>query len=145
MQIREQGKRILCLRTAYKPEKKRTQAYQVASFPNYSRTIPDDVLALLNDAEIKKLKEWMQDRQDKGVLAIQLIQARFIGKTITEVAESLSVESVSKTFTAQMANDFWAAMDVAAKALKKAGFPKPKKSKKPAQPVDDKQLSLTEE
>ena len=64
MQIREKGKKILCIRTEYKPELKRTVGVTVASFDKWLSTAPESVCQQLTKEEVDQLSKWLSERTE---------------------------------------------------------------------------------
>lgn len=126
MQIRIQGRQVQLIRATYSPEKKRAVAKVVAHFPRHVSGPGPDVLALLKEEEQAQLQEWLQKRaqekEDYEKRTSAITASTFI-RQITQAVELM---------TPLQAEAVWEEISSLQKALKKAGFKKPEKSKQPA-------------
>lgn len=144
MQIREKGKKILCIRTVYKSELKRSVGETVATQDRWLEQVSDDVRENLTDEEIKQLEQWLKERTENrsaDSLKSSLSLASF---TLGRAAEALGDEAIAAELTQARAEQIYVQMAILAKALKKAGFKKPVKEKQPlaAGDIQTQQLPL---
>jgi molecular chaperone DnaK (HSP70) len=139
MQIRERGKKVVCIKTEYVPEKKRTYGRVVASQDKFLSTVSDDVCQQLSKEEVDELQKWLDDRQEKET--VDMLERRLsIVRAVTEGAAEALERDLGELADSQ-ADEIWQAMARLQKALKKAGHPRPRKqTKKPA--ADDRQDKL---
>jgi len=131
MQIREKGKKILCIRTAYNSDLKRSVGETVATQDRWLDRVSDDVREKLTDAEAEQLEQWLKARTESrsaDSLKSSLTLASF---TLARSAEALGDEAIAAELTPEKADQIWQQMAVLQKALKKAGFKKPVKEKQP--------------
>lgn len=126
MQFREQGKKIQCIRSTYDPASKRSYQKVVASFNRWADSLPSDELKGLTEAERAELVEWFAARQAKAQASRQQWKVGDAPRTLADLAESIRAVD---TLTADHAAKIWAGMADVAKALRKAGHPKPKRER----------------
>jgi len=143
MQIREKGKKILCIKTEYKPDLKRTVGVTVASQEIGLSTVSDEVRQLLTKEDVDQLEKWLSERTKNRSVASASNSLSVAHYSVRRITESLSVESAKNSLSAENADSLWHAIADLQKALKKAGFSKPKAEAKPTA-QDDKtgQLKL---
>ena len=142
MQIKERGKKVVCIKTEYVPEKKRTYGRQVASQYRYLSTVSDDARQQLTDEEVEELQEWLDKREQKAAKSRLRVSLSLAVDYTAEAAEALE-EGVAE-LTEEKANKLWEDMARLQKALKKAGHPRPRQQpRQPAkQAVDERQDNL---
>lgn len=129
MQFREKGKKILCIRTEYRPEAKRTVGVTIASFDKYASVAPEDVRQKLRDDEALQLNDWLNERaknQSVDGLKISLSTVAFSAR---RASKALTVEGVKDGLSIEDADEIWGAIGELSKALRKAGFKKPASTK----------------
>lgn len=145
MQIREKGKKILCIRTEYKTEKKRTIGVTVASFDKWMSTVPESVCQQLTKEEVDQLQKWLSERtENQSVESLNLCLST-VSFSASRAAKALSVESLVSGLSTEDADKIWLSIGELSKALRKAGFKKPQQTEKKS--VSDSQtgqLSLDE-
>lgn len=130
MQIRERGKKILCIRTEYRPEIKRTVGVTVASFDKYMSTVPESVCQQLTKEEVDELKEWLSERTEKQSVDSMKNCLSTSSYIVSRAAKALSVESIASGLSTEEADKIWLSLGEMSKALRKAGFKKPQQTKK---------------
>lgn len=139
MQIRERGKKVVCIKTEYVPEKKRTYGKTVASQPKYMSTVSDEVCQQLTKEEVDELQKWLDDRQKERNVDSIKADLSIIRSVSNGAAEALERELGE--LTDDQAAEIWAGIARLQKALKKAGHPRPQRQpKKPA--ADNRQGKL---
>ena len=129
MQFREKGKKILCIRTEYRPEAKRTVGVTIASFDKYESVAPDEVRQKLRDDEALQLNDWLNERaknQSVDGLKSSLSTVAFSAR---RASKALTVEGVKDGLSIEDADEIWGAISELSKALRKAGFKKPASTK----------------
>lgn len=143
MQIREKGKKVLCIKTEYKPDLKRTVGVTVASQEIGLSTVSDEARRLLSKEDVDQLEKWLSDRTKNRSVASASNSLSIAHISVRRIAESLSVEGAKDSLSNENADSLWNAIADLQKALKKAGYAKPKAEAKPAS-QDDKtgQLKL---
>lgn len=127
MQIREKGKQILCIRTEYVSEKKRTIGRTVATQDKYLSTVCDEVRQRLTKCEVDQLEKWLSDRTEKQNVGSLKTGLSYVAYSICRATEALSVDGLAAELSTEKANNIWLAMEELQKALKKAGFRRPGK------------------
>ena len=144
MQIREKGKKILCIKTEYKPELKRTVGVTVASQDIGLSTVSDEVRQKLDKEDVDQLEKWLSKRTENQSVESASVSLSVAHISVRRMVESLSVDNAKSSLTPEKADSLWDALGDLQKALKKAGFPKPKPVLKVHKNSDDKtgQLNL---
>ena len=130
MQIREKGKKVLFIRTEYKPEQKRTVGYTFASQNRGLSTICEEVRPLLTEEEVEQLEKWLVERSEK--MTVDNLNAGLFVLTynMQKAIDALAIDSLAKDLSEEKADEIWGKIADLQKALKKAGFAKPKAAKK---------------
>jgi len=127
MQFREKGQKILCIRTEYLPEKKRTVGRTIASLDRRNPKLSVAEMGKLTADEVNQFKAWAaaliteRNREDlEDALKGFAVQA-------DKAAQALALESPLILTEAQAAAA-WESIAAMQKALKKAGYPRPKQT-----------------
>lgn len=128
MQIREQGRKVQCIRSEYDATIGRSRQKVVATFARYTTSMPAEGLEKLTDAELKTLEAWLSAKQEQHQSANRRYAARSADTWLNEFAAALA--NGDATMTAEHAAAIWKGLSAAAKALRKAGHPKPKAERK---------------
>lgn len=126
MQFREQGKKIQCIRSTYDPASKRSHQKVVASFDRWADKLPSVGLEELTDTERQELAAWFDARQVKARANRQQWRVSDAPRALSDLAEAIRA---ADTLDAAHAAKIWAGMADVAKALRKAGHPKPKRER----------------
>lgn len=144
MQIREKGKKILCIKTEYKPELKRTVGVTVASQDKGLSTVSEEVRQRLSKEDVDQLEKWLSDRAKKQSVDSASTTLSIAHISVRRIAESLSVEGAKESLSTEEADKLWDSLDELQKALRKAGFKKPVRQTRKASTGDTKtgQLEL---
>lgn len=151
-QIR-QGKTVSLLRYAYDPQKRRSKQVLIGTVDRWTTELPPELVAILTDAERKEFKEWVAERDQQFVELTQRHYLLHAAEHMGWAAKALAVE-----VEPIRPERIWEAMDVLAKALEKAGYPRPTRARgRPtkdetptpddlvASPYDDPMLAAEEE
>lgn len=139
MQIKERGKKVVCIKTEYVPEKKRTYGRQVASQDYRLTTVSEEVRRQLNKEDVDELQKWLDDRAKQDEVDTLKFKLSTIGYSMNKAAEALETEAGE--LDEKQAADAWEAISRLQKALKKAGHSRPRKqTKKPT--ADNRQSKL---
>ena len=143
MQIREKGQKILCIKTEYKPDLKRTIGITVASQGIGLSTVSEEVRRVLSKEDVEQLEKWLSDRTKNQSVDKAKESLSSSCDEVRRIAKSLTVDGAKSELSTEKADSLWHAIADLQKALKKAGFSKPKAEAKPAA-QDDKtgQLQL---
>ena len=123
MQFREQGKKIQCIRSTYDPGSKRSYQKVVAAFDRWADRLPAGGLEELTDAEREELTAWFEARQSAKSERMNQYRASIGGQMLADLAEAIRG---ADGMTGEQAAAVWAGLAHVAKALRKAGHPKPK-------------------
>ena len=129
MQFREKGKKVLCIRSAYVPEKKRTIGITIASQNSYMSTVSEEVCRQLEKEEVDQFKKWLSEREEKRSVDRLDTSLSFVASWMEQAANGLAVDSLKNSLSEEEAAKIWEAHEKLSKALKKAGFNKPVKPK----------------
>jgi len=136
MQFREAKGRIQVLAYAgYDKEKRRSVVQLLGSIDKYDLTPTDTLLERMTDEQKKELQSYIGRERQLRDEASKRGTARYLHSQIKTVADSLTKEVFVPD--AAWADQVYAAVDELTKAMRRAGFPRPKKAKaKKAAPPD---------
>jgi hypothetical protein len=140
MQFKTVGKRIQVLAyRGYDQEKRRAVVKMLGSFDAYTHETPDELLDSLNDEEKAELKDYISGLKKQSSERYEQILISHLGHNIVKVAGLILDEN--RGLSEQWGNEMWAALEKMQKALKKAGYARPKREPKP-KPVNQQQAGL---
>lgn len=122
MQFREQGKKIQCIRSTYDPGAKRSHQKVVGAFDRWADSLPSVGLEELTDAERQELAVWFEARQAKRNASRQHWRVSDAPRMLAELGAAIRA---ADTLQADHAAAVWQGLAEVAKALRKAGHPKP--------------------
>ena len=140
MQIREHGKQLLMIRTAYNKEKKRTEPVTVAKQERYMSTVSDNVRQQLTNDEVEHLEKWLSQRTEKSSVSMLNYHLSTIDSTVRQATEAMSVPELAIKMNSERATELYLLIGSFEKALKKAGYKKTKQTKELS--VDGRQILL---
>jgi hypothetical protein len=126
VQFREQGKKIQCILSTYDPSSKRSHQKLVASFDRWADSLPSDGLEELTDAERQELEAWFAARRADMQARSRRWKLDDAPRILADLADAVRA---ADTLTADHAARIWAGLGELAKALRKAGHPKPKRER----------------
>lgn len=126
MQFREQGKKIQCIRSTYDPASKRSHQKVVAAFDRWTDKLPSAELDDLTDTERQELVAWFEAKQAKRDASRQQWRVGDAPRTLADLADAIRV---ADALTADHAAAVWRGLADVAKALRKAGHPKPRRER----------------
>ncbi len=126
MQFREQGKKVQCIRSSYDPVSKRSHQKVAATFDRLADQMPAVEVVNLTDGERQALAVWFNARQWVKAERLKQQRASIAGETLAELAESIRGGGC---LSVEQAGTVWRGMDAIAKALRRAGHPKPKRAR----------------
>lgn len=127
MQFREQGKKIQCIRSTYDPASKRSHQKVVGAFDRWADKLPSTGLEALTDAERAELAAWFDARQSAKAERMSQYRASIGGQTLADLADA--IRAAGGLTDDQAAAAVWRGLADVAKALRKAGHPKPKRER----------------
>lgn len=128
MQIREQGRKIQCIRTIYDKGIGRGRQVVVATLSRWSTaTPPEDVLAKLNDFEQKQLTDFLAKRREESEASTSRYTATSADSWLATLAKAIKD---GQALRSEQADAIWQGMGEVAKAMRKAGYAKPKAVRK---------------
>lgn len=118
------GKSVSLLRYAYDPEKRRSKQVIIGTVDRWATALPPDIEAILTDAEREEFREWMAERDQQLAEYKQKSHLLHAAEHMGWAAKALAagVEPVRP-------ERIWDALDVLAKALEKAGHPRPSRAR----------------
>lgn len=135
MQIREKGKRVLCIRTVYDTDKRRGISQQLLSFPYYTDSITEITdekeraqLAELRPEEREELIAWLAKRAEEKALRLNIYRVKGIASLLNDAIQSLKDPEAVAALDEAQANEAWLKIRELQQALKAAGFKRPKLS-----------------
>lgn len=124
MQFREQGRKVQCIRSTYDPATKRSYQKVIASFSRWADTLPSDEVADLTEAERGELAAWFEARQAEKENQTNQYRATYGARTLADLAAAIRA---ADALDDAQAVAIWQGLADVAKALRKAGHPKPKR------------------
>jgi hypothetical protein len=141
MQIREKGRKVLCIRTEYIPEKKRTIGKTVASQDIGLSTVSEEVCRHLEKEEVDQLKQWLSDREEKRKVDRLETSLSILPGVLTRSAAALDN---SAELDEKQVDEIVAGLDRLKKSLRNRGIKISKQTKKQsvAKKPDDRQLDI---
>ena len=123
MKFRIQGKKVQCVRFGDETGK-RGWGKVVASFAVGAKKVPPAEIAALTTEERRELDRWLQAAQGDQATQASEQRVRGGGAMLEELAAAVKV---CDSMTGEQADAIWAGMARLARALRKAGQPKPKR------------------
>lgn len=145
MQIREKGRKVLCIRTEYVPEKKRTYGRTVARQESFLSTVSDEVRHKLTADEAKELADWLAKRAEKQSADMRKLHLSGVARWMDLATEALDDDGILDGLSGEQADAIWQAHERLSKALRRQGYRKPARTPKkprrredqPGLPFDD--------
>ncbi len=119
-----QGKTVSLLRYAYDAEKRRSKQVVIGTVDRWATELSPELEAILTDAEREDFREWVADRDQQFVEHTQRYHLLHVTEHIAWAAKALAAEV--EPFQPER---IWGALDVLAKALEKAGHPRPTRAR----------------
>lgn len=119
-----QGKTVSLLRYAYDSEKKRSKQVVLGTVDRWATGLPPELESILTDAESEEFREWIAERdrqlaeyKQKSHLLHAAEHMGWAAKALAAGVKPVRPERI------------WDALDVLAKALEKAGHPRPSRAR----------------
>lgn len=118
MQIREQGRKIQCIRTVYDKAIGRGRQVVVATLPRWSTSLmpSEDGLAQLTETEREQLEAFLAQRranaEESNICYTAMSASSWLATSIKE----------GQQFRPEQADAIWQGMGEVAKSLRKAGY-----------------------
>jgi hypothetical protein len=126
MRFKESKKIIMCIRTTYDIDKKRGVDKTIVSIDKYLTKVPQEAIDELEAEEVEQLQALLDARQKSHATLSASLAIRFLPTHLNEAIKALGDESQRAQVTAETAEKIWAALDDMRRAMRKAGFAKPK-------------------
>ena len=119
-----QGKTVSLLRYTYDSEKKRSKQVVLGTVDRWATRLPPELESILTDVECEEFREWITERDRQLVEYKQKSHLLHAAEHMGWAAKALAagVEPVRP-------ERIWDALDVLAKALEKAGHPRPSRAR----------------
>lgn len=129
MQIREQGRKYQCIRTVYDKALGRGRQVVVASIPRWSTSLmpSEDGLSQLTEAEREQLEAFLAERRADAEESNRRYTAMSADSWLATLAKSIKD---GQQLRPEQAAAIWQGMADVAKSLRKAGYEKPKATRK---------------
>lgn len=135
MQFKEAGKRIQVLAyRGYDNEKKRAIIKMLGSLDKYSLSPSDGLTSDMTDDEKEELQSYIDKRRQSEKEEHLLLSARYINSQIN--AACTAINTHADAIDQAKADSIYLAIDELKKALRKAGFKRPEKTKEHAMQSD---------
>lgn len=137
MQIREQGRKIQCIRTVYDKAIGRGRQTVIATLARYTTEMPTTGLDELTEAERETLAEWLAKRREASQKSQEAYTAMSADRWLVTLAKAIRE---GQELRPEQAAAIWQGMGEVGKALRKADHAKPKavRKGKPVDPADPK-------
>lgn len=127
MQFKRQGRRVQVLAyRGYDKERRRAIVKMMGSYDAYSYEPSDGLIYSLTDEEKKELQSHIKTERQEAEKRNRQYSAKFAASQIKEVADTIQGGDFEPSEA--WAADTWAAIEALAKAMRKAGYPKPRKT-----------------
>lgn len=127
MQFKRQGRRVQVLAyRGYDKEKRRAIIKMMGSIDVYSYEPPDNLIKNLTDDEKTELQSYIQKERQAAEKKSRQYSAKSAASRIAEVADTIKAGDFEPSEA--WAADTWAAIDALTKAMRKAGYSKPRKA-----------------
>ncbi|MFA7214272.1 MAG: hypothetical protein WC111_10320 [Candidatus Cloacimonadaceae bacterium] len=133
MQFRIQGQRIQCIRSTYDSEIKRSRQKVVASFDKWTDKMPSAGLDDFTDEEREEFAHWLSQRAEEQAANSMVTALLIADSNIARISEAVGSEHAAEVLDEARAAKIWTELVGLQKALRGAGYPRPKASK--AKPV----------
>jgi len=131
MQFKRQGRRVQVLAyRGYNKEKHRAIVKMMGSYDVYSYKPSDGLINSLTDDEKKELQSHIEKERQEAEKRNRQYYAKSAASQIKEVADMIQGDDFEPSEA--WAADTWAAIETLTKALRKAGYNKPRKAPKKA-------------
>ena len=127
MQFKRQGRRVQVLAyRGYDKEKRRAIVKMMGSIDVYSYEPSDGLIENLTDEEKTELQSYIETERQAAEKRSRLYSAKSAASRIKEVADTIKAGDFEPSEA--WAADTWAAIEALTKAMRKAGYPKPRKA-----------------
>ena len=131
MQFKRQGRRVQVLAyRGYDKEKRRAIVKMMGSIDVYSFEPSDGLIENLTDEEKTELQSYIETERQAAEKRTRQYFANSAASRIKEVADTIQGGDFEPSEA--WAADTWAAIEALSKAMRKAGYPKPRKAAKKA-------------
>jgi hypothetical protein len=139
MQIRETGDRITLIRVAPDPTGRYKRQEVIGTFRRDGNSVPKNLLANLTADERLRLKQWLTVDASRQSLAAHRETFSKVGSQIDALVAAL--DEAAEFLNPTEADALWQRLAQVSRALKRAGFEKPKRATKPIS-ASPKQIDL---
>lgn len=146
MQFRDKGKSVLCIRTEYDKEKKRTFGRTVARQDSGLSTITAEVERELTKDEFNQFKGWLHDRKQANLMSRLKGSLSILPGVMRDAAWYLRYKDGEDGFTAELDDkqvaDILEGLDDLKKALRHRGVKLKRQTEKRSAKSDESQANL---
>ena len=126
MQFKKVGGKIQVLAyRGYNPEKKRAIIKLLGSMSAYTFTPTVGLLENLTDEERTELQSYIETERQAAEKESRQYAAKSVARQIKKAADAINAGDFEPS--EEWAADTWAAIDALTKAMRRSGYPKPKK------------------
>ena len=127
MQFKRQGRRVQVLAyRGYDKEKRRAIVKMMGSIDVYSYEPSGGLIENLTDEEKTELQSYIETERQAAEKRSRVYYAKSAASRIVEVADTIKAGDFEPSEA--WAADTWAAIEALTKAMRKAGYPKPRKA-----------------
>lgn len=131
MRFKTSAKKIMCIRTTYQPgpdgKAGRGQDKTIISIDLWSKTVPDEAKALLDESEQQQLQAFLEERQQYSDQVLTEYTLQKLGKTLQVAIKGLEAPADgARKLTDDEVAAIWAGLDGMRLMMKRAGYPRPK-------------------
>lgn len=131
MQFKKQGGRIQVLKYAgYDKAKRRAVVKMVGSFDAYTLAVPVELEQALSPEDLEEVRAHIKELRTASDKRARQAISELAADRIKSVARTISEGDFEPS--ERWAADVWAAVGELAKAMRKAGYPKPRKAREKA-------------
>jgi glutamyl-tRNA reductase len=102
MQFRDKGKSVLCIRTEYDKEKKRTFGKTVARQDSSLSIITNEVEREITKEEFQQFKAWLHDRKQEKLMSRLDSSLSIVGMVMSQAAKRIRMQDDEDGFTAEL-------------------------------------------
>jgi len=140
--VYHEGSTIQCLRrkkvfSDAHPDGKNVQKV-VAKIDRWARELPSHVASVLTDEEKSEWQEWRVKHDETRLRTVTRFELDALPDRLQKTAQALQFGAGAPTV--EEADAIWAGLEAMAKALKAAGFERPKKSKRHVVYIENEQF-----
>jgi hypothetical protein len=134
MQFRDKGKSVLCIRTEYDKEKKRTFGKTVARQDSSLSIITNEVEREITKEEFQQFKAWLDDRKQEKLMSRLDSSLSIVGMVMSQAARRIRMQDDEDRFSAELddkqVDEIFEGLEDLKKALRYRGVKLKRQTKK---------------